>query len=291
MVRYNSFASAGRPAWGRFSGFYVYRRQLAYAGVGLSLFYLANLEKAPVSGRYRFMIVPQWLEMKLGDQSYRSVLREFRGSLLPEFSPETRRVKEVMSRISQVSGLPQDFDWKIHVVGGNFPPNAFVLPGGKVFVFKSMLPLCKDEDGLATVLSHETAHQVCRHSAEKMSQAPFRFLGMLALYAITGYSRFDDMIMQIAFELPSSRSMEREADYVGLMMMARACYNPANATHLWERMVRMERQEGQKVPELISTHPASERRIKDIQSHVPEAEQLRQDTCHQADNFWNSGLW
>lgn len=291
MVRYNAFQSAGKASWGRFSGLYYYRKQLAYAGVGIGIFYVANLEQAPVTGRYRFMIVPRWLEMKVGEQAYAQTMGQFRPNILPDYHPEARKIKSIMKRIIAVADLPSDIQWKIHVVRGNFPPNAFVLPGGKVFVFESILPICKDDDGLATVLSHETAHQVCRHTAESMSKAPLRWIAAIGLFALTGYGRLDDMFLNVVFELPASRTMEREADYVGVMMMAKACFEPANAVKLWQRMMDMERKDSQYVPELLSTHPASAKRIEDIQKHIPEAELIKQDTCGMASQFFGSNLF
>lgn len=284
-MRYNSFKNAGNARWGRFSALYVYRKQLMWGAAGLTVFYGANLEQAPVSHRLRFMIVPRWLELKIGEQAYQQTMGQLKPYLLPESHPKTRRVKEVMNRLINVADLPKDLQWQVHVVQGPFPPNAFVLPGGKVFVFDSILPVCRDNDGLATILSHETAHQVCRHSAESMSKTPWKILASVVLFALTGYGRLDDILIQLALELPSSRQMETEADHVGVMMMAKACFKPSSALSVWERMVAMEKHQGGSVPELLSTHPASEHRIRNIQKLLPEAETLKENICGQMQAF------
>lgn len=288
-MRYNSFKSAGNVHWGRFSALYVYRRQLMWGAAGLSVFYGANLEQAPVSHRLRFMIVPRWLEMHVGEQAYNQTMGQFKANLLPDSHPKTRRVKEVMDRLVKVADLPEDLQWQVHVVQGPFPPNAFVLPGGKVFVFDSILPICRDNDGLATILSHETAHQVCRHSAESMSKTPLKILAGVILFALTGYGRLDDILIELALELPSSRQMETEADHVGVMMMAKACFEPSSALGVWQRMVDMEKQRGVSVPELLSTHPASAHRIQNIKKLIPEAETIKEDNCGQMQAF--KAIW
>jgi Zn-dependent protease with chaperone function len=186
-----------------------------------------------------------------------------------------------MKRIIAVSGI-NDVEWEIHVIDDpRAPPNAFVLPGGKVFVFRSILPICGNDDGLATVLAHETAHQVNRHTAENLSKAPFYMLLSLFMYTITGSDSLNRLLMNGLLQLPASRAMEREADYVGLIMMARACFNPSEAVHVWERMTQYEQRAagrlgGGSIPEFFSTHPSSPHRIELIRSWEPEASMERE---------------
>lgn len=276
---YNSFGrrtvSASLPQL-----LFAYRRQLTYAGAGLGLFYVANLEQVKQSGRYRFMIVPRWLELKMGQFANAQVMAQYGRMLLPSGYRDVSRVNSVMDRIIRVSQLDVgQTQWAVHVIDGNFPPNAFVLPGGKVFVFRSMLQMCRTDDELAAVLSHETAHQVCRHTAESLSRAPFRLGLAVLLQLVLGPSRLDDLLYTVAFELPASRQMEREADEVGLKMMARACFNPEGAVQLWQRMVQFEARQGGNVPQFLSTHPASQSRVEDMRQRLPEAQQIRSEHC------------
>ena len=119
-------------------------------------FYIYNLETVPVSGRRRFNCISAKRETDMAQQLYGQVMQEFGSRVLPAWHPNSKLVNKVMNRLIPASGL-EDQAWEVHVV--NDPQmNAFVLPGGKVFVFSGILPICNGEDGLATVLGHEIAH-------------------------------------------------------------------------------------------------------------------------------------
>jgi len=160
-----------------------------------------------------------------------------------------------------VSGL-DDVDWEVFVINDDSIKNAFVIPGGKVFVFSGMLPICGDEDGLAAVMSHEIAHSVARHSAERMSKS---ILVIAALFivalSIGDPGPLGRILMDLLYLRPGSRKQEAEADYIGLMMMAQACYNPGKAVNLWERM---EKAQEFAPPQFLSTHPSNSSRIENI---------------------------
>jgi predicted Zn-dependent protease len=139
--------------------------------------------------------------------------------------------------------------------------NAFVIPGGKVFVYSGILPIAKNDDGLAAILGHEIAHNLARHAAESMSSlvmlAPIRWA--LIFLDSTGYTMglgrlLGDIAMDLGLMRPASRKQESEADYIGLMMMAKSCYDPSEAVKVWERMEQAQRDEG--IPQWLSTHPS-----------------------------------
>lgn len=184
--------SNARPQYKRFSspsggltGF-LYRwaaRPTFYRDVGLLSagaggFYLYNLEEVPVSGRRRFNIIPAQLEEALGQSSVEQVRQQYRGRILPESDGRVQLVKRVLERLlpyAEGEGL-QGLDWEVAVIESP-EQNAFVAPGGKVFVFTGMLPLCRDEDGVAAVLGHEIAHVVAHHTAFVLPLSfPFRDL-------------------------------------------------------------------------------------------------------------------
>ncbi|KAK9476736.1 peptidase family M48-domain-containing protein [Lipomyces japonicus] len=237
-------------------------------------FYVWNLDEVPISHRWRFMIMPQSWENKLGEYQYRQLLHEFKNSLLPDHDSRVVHVKNVMHRLIAVSGLPE-LDWQIHVVSDpRQPPNAFVLPSGKVFVFASILPIAQNENGLATVLAHETAHQVARHSGEKLSKSPIYSLISLAVYLATGSARAIDLMVNLLFEMPASRAMESEADHIGLIMMSQACFQPDEAVRFWHRMEQASKRM-MKPMEFLSTHPSDETRVTQIQDWLPEAQSAR----------------
>lgn len=138
--------------------------------------------------------------------------------------------------------------------------NAFVLPGGKVFVYSGIFPVCKTSDGLAAVMGHEIAHNMAQHSAEKMSQMVLLqpIIWGLMYLDYTGVTmglgrHLGTMMLDLGIMRVSSREQESEADHIGLMLMAAACYDPKAAIGLWERMERLNKE---MPPEWLSTHPS-----------------------------------
>ncbi|KAK0263025.1 hypothetical protein LTS09_003002 [Friedmanniomyces endolithicus] len=237
--------------------------------------YILCLEPVPVSGRYRFRIVPYSSEASQGAQMYRQTMQEFGGKLMGPDSREHKMVQRVMDRLIPHSGLEGEA-WEVHVIDDPMQ-NAFVIPGGKVFVFRGILDVAQGDDGLAAVLGHEIAHNVAHHAAERMSQG-LPVMAVLLLLSVLGLDPgFGNMALNLAFTLPGSRKQEEEADYIGLMMMSESCYNPRAAMGLWSRM---EQEEKQAPPQFLSTHPSSHNRLGLIQGWMPKAEQkLEASNC------------
>ncbi|KAK9457031.1 peptidase family M48-domain-containing protein [Dipodascopsis uninucleata] len=254
--------------------------------IGGGILYVTHLEVTPISGRRRFMLFGPKIEQIMGDQQYRQLLQEYQGAILPDNHPTSQRVVNVMRRLIKVSNLP-NLDWKIHVINDpRQPPNAFVLPGGKVFVFSSILNICQNDDGLATVLAHETAHQVARHSGEKLSKTPFYMAISLLFWAATGSTYLVNTVVDLLLEMPSSRSMESEADYIGLIMMSEACFDPEEAVRFWGRMEKASRFEPF---QFMSTHPSNVTRINQIKEWMPQALRAREmASCHELGGFLES---
>lgn len=253
---------------------------------------MANLEPAPVSGRRRFIWISEGLEKKIGDYTYKQVLAENRGKLLPSNHPVSQKVTNIFKKILAVSPIDEShLDWKVHIVNDpRAPPNAFVLPGGKVFVFSSILGICGNDDGIATVLSHEFAHQLARHTGENLSKTPIYGILGLIMYSLTGADLFNSLLINAVFKMPASREMESEADYIGLMLMSEACFDPREASKLWERMSNWEKRSGVSQPEFLSTHPGTERRISNMQQWLPEAEEKRERShCNDFTSFYDFG--
>jgi metalloendopeptidase OMA1, mitochondrial len=199
---------------------------------------------------------------------YEQTMQEFGRKLMPSYSKEHRMVERVMERLIPHSGLEGE-QWEVHVIDDPMQ-NAFVIPGGKVFVFRGILDVAKGDDGLAAVLGHEIAHNVAHHAAERMSQAgPILLLVVIAslLGLDAGIGRG---ILDLAFTLPGSRAQEEEADYIGLMMMSESCYDPQAAVGLWSRME--EEEKGRAPPQFLSTHPSSHNRGDKIKGWLPKAE-------------------
>lgn len=202
-------------------------------------------------------------------------------------------VVRVMDRLVPVSGMDGK-RWDIYVVDAPQVPNAAVIParsGGKVIVFSGLFSVARTEDAVAAVLGHEIAHNLARHEAERMSGHVglnlflvgsvflLSWLGPLVLYATAR------PILRLVSGMPMSRAQESEADYIGLMMMAEACYDPRGALDFWHRMDAVSMAEP---PEILSTHPSHRNRMVKIEEWLPEALKKREQsecvgTSHFAD--------
>ena len=246
-----------------------YRNILLVVGVGGGVFYVANLEQVPFTGRRRFNVVSSELEKQISTASYEGILQQYSGKILPPNHPYTEMAARVVERLLPASGLASE-EWRVHVINEPGEVNAFVIPGGKVFVFTGILPIAKDETGLAAVLGHEIAHNVAHHLAERMSTS-----GFIALFAILASVLFDvsggiaQQLMDLVLSLPNSRTQEREADHIGLLIMAESCYDPSSAIDLWTRMDQAQKMAP---PQFLSTHPSNFNRRELIKGWLKDAE-------------------
>jgi predicted Zn-dependent protease len=170
----------------------------------------------------------------------------------------------------------EGYQWEFNLVESK-EVNAWCMPGGKVVVYTGILPVAKDENGLAVVMGHEIAHAVAKHGNERMSQGLLTELGGVALsVALRDKPQQTQRLFMNAFGvgaqvgvlLPFSRTHESEADHLGLIFMAMAGYDPHGAVTFWERMAQ---QGGSKPPEFLSTHPSDQTRINKIKAELPEA--------------------
>lgn len=148
---------------------------------------------------------------------------------------------------------------------GSDEANAFVLPGGKVFVYSGILPITRNQHGLAAVLGHEIAHNLAQHHGERLSARIGSDILLYALIILTapisgsilGTQVLGNWLLDTVFGRPMSRKMESEADYIGLMLMAEACYDPREAVTFWRRMERAHKAKGDaEIAEWLSTHPS-----------------------------------
>ena len=228
---------------------------------GAIAFYLMNIETVPVSGRRRFNCFSEAQVEAASEAQVKRIEWEVErhgGRFLDDYDWRTRMVKKVMARLIPVSGM-QDSDWEVRVIADPHTANAFVLPGGKVFVYSGLIPIARNEDGLAAVLGHEIAHNLAGHVAERMSSQIginvllYSLIFLTGGIAILGTSVIGGTVLDLLFSRPMGRRQESEADYIGLMMMAEACYNPREALSFWERMEKMHTEEP---PEWMSTHPS-----------------------------------
>lgn len=281
-------------------------RKALYIGGGLLGFYLFNLHEAPFTHRLRFIWIPFWIETKIGDYSYRQIMSQYGSMILPHLNPLYGRISSIMNKLlataiannedqTQKRHL-KELHWEINIIqNDSLPPNAFILPNGKIFIFSSILPICENDDGLATVLSHELSHQLAQHSSEQLSSQPFYMFLSAVLYSMTGVSWFNDLLINGLFTMPASREMETEADHIGCEILAKSCFNPDQSVKFWERMGREEQNLTRKMGgsatnsilgQWFSTHPATTKRIHDIEEWLPKLREMRESSgCYDYGKF------
>ena len=171
----------------------------------------------------------------------------------------------------------KDYRWEYKLVDDK-AINAWCMPGGKIVVYSGILPVTKDEAGLATVMGHEVAHALANHGAERMSASQIQSLGAAGVSLATGsqsaqnqqlFQQAYGLTSNIAGMLPFSRSHETEADKIGLTLMAIAGYNPDQSVVFWQRMSAAG---GGSAPmEFLSTHPSDATRIANLKKLIPQA--------------------
>jgi predicted Zn-dependent protease len=235
----------------------------------------------PLTGRKQLNLIPSSELLSMSYQQYDSVKI---GSKLSTNQQQTNMIKQVGARISTAaetflkeSGVQMQFDWEFILIEDDKTPNAWCMPGGKVAFYTGILPYTKNDAGVAVVMGHEVAHALAQHGNERMSQGLLVNLGgatlAMALESKPEMTRnlwlgAFGLGAQVGVLLPYSRKHESEADRIGLIIMAKAGYDPNEAVAFWERMSQAG---GQAPPEFLSTHPANATRIADLKSHLPEA--------------------
>lgn len=237
----------------------------------------------PITGRKKLSLVSDAQVNAMSFQQYDQVINE---SQLSSNSAQVAMIKRVGGRIQKAveehlnsvgqGAMLADFAWEFNLIESD-QVNAWCMPGGKVAFYTGIMPICKDEAGVAVVMGHEVAHAIAGHGAERMSQQAMAQFGQQALAIATAaespeaqalYMTAFGLGAQFGVLLPFSRTHESEADEMGLIFMAMAGYDPREAPKFWERMAAMG---GQKLPEFMSTHPADERRIADLNAQMASA--------------------
>jgi hypothetical protein len=269
---------------------------------GLTYLYVHYLDRVPLTRRQRWIATsPEW-ERQVGDEEYQQLLRQFRGKILPPDHRAAITVQRVGGRIYQAAQAfchdhhvhSQDSDSKKSTISS--PPtftvvqsemaNAFVLPNNHIFVMTGLFKYARNEEELASVLGHEMAHNLARHMGEKVS-------GNLVVQVLARLSLLVDpsgSLMMIFLpaanllrELPHSRTQELEADHIGMHLAAQACYDPAAAKRVFQRMKEDSANQGGNPPEFLSTHPSHDSRLDMMDDWLPEARRILQrdggETC------------
>lgn len=236
----------------------------------------------PITGRKQVLLVSDQEVLTASLTQYRDYMTSAPRSTSTTRSAMVTRVGQKIAAATELylrqSGLESEinnFAWEFNLVNDN-QVNAFCMPGGKIVVYEGLMKLVSSDDELAVVVGHEVAHAVAKHSNERMSQQMLAQYGAQILSA--SVSNKSAHIQELAGQvyglgaqyglmLPFSRKHETEADYMGLILMTIAGYNPDVAIGFWQKMSASS---GGSVPEFMSTHPSDERRIKDINKALQE---------------------
>lgn len=241
--------------------------------------------KVPVTGRKQINLVPDSEMNAMGLTSYKEFLTENKAKVVTSgaqyelVNKVGRRIATAVEQYLKDNGMESsisNFNWEFNVVNDK-TVNAWCMPGGKVVVYTGLLPVTRDEAGLAVVMGHEIAHAVAKHGSERMSQGMLQEMGATVLsQALATKSELTKGLFMTAYGagsnvlgiLPFSRLHESEADKLGLIFMAMAGYNPETAISFWERMAAAA---SGSTPEFLSTHPSDDTRIRQIKEYLPTA--------------------
>lgn len=240
----------------------------------------------PVTGRSQFKLVSEQELQAMANTQYRQFLSENR-TVSPSADRDAEMVRRVGQRLANavtqyyrsqnLNEVLDGYKWEFNLVN-NKEANAWAMPGGKVVVYTGLLPITQNEAALANVLGHEISHAIFQHGNERMSQGLAQQMGGVALSVAVANqpAQTQNLFLQaygigsqVGVMLPFSRKQELEADRYGMRWSAMAGYNPREAINLWQRMAAQAN--GQRPPEFLSTHPAEERRIQQLQQYLPEA--------------------
>jgi metalloendopeptidase OMA1, mitochondrial len=237
-------------------------------------FIFSGCTTVPYTDRNQLILVSQNSENRIGKNEYTQFLNRSEVSFNRQYVDEVNRVGK---RIA-IAADKKDYEWKFAVVDSN-EVNAFCLPGGKIVVYTGLFKYIKSDSDIATVFGHEVGHAIARHTGEAISRAYIESslsIGINITLAVLGlpgiFGAAYGAATQLGIELPYSRSQEYEADYIGLMLMAKAGYDPKKAIIFWEEFSK-ESQYGS-VQEFFSTHPMGSKRVSDLKDALPAAEKL-----------------
>ncbi len=228
--------------------------------------------KTPITNRSQLILMSESQELALGAQSYNEVLKK---TEVITGTQDANRVKRIGYNIARVVNK-NEYKWEFNLVK-NDAKNAFCLPGGKVVVYTGILDVAKNDDQLATVMSHEIAHALARHGAERVTSGRLAQSAQLIGNIIVGskapqlsqaFNLAYGLGAQYGVLMPYGRMQESEADEIGIYLMHQAGYDINEALNFWKNM-----SEGKKEgSEFFSTHPNSSTRISDIKKIIKKIE-------------------
>lgn len=253
---------------------------------GIMLIVLSGMfcSTAPITGRKQVLLVPDSQMLTMSNEQYAEFMKTHR---LSSNTRQVEMIRAVGHRLQAAvekfltengrGNLTKDYKWEFNLIESD-EVNAWAMPGGKIVFYTGILPVTKDESGVAVVMGHEIAHVIAQHGNERVSQGLLAQFGGEALsVAFKNKPKETQQLWMSAFGLgaqyglllPYSRTHEKEADRIGMIIMALAGYDPSTAVVFWERMSQMNT--GAKIPEFLSTHPSDSTRVSLLKEILPEA--------------------
>ena len=261
------------------------RKFLELIGCSCCGYFLSSCGTVPITERRQLTLYPESVINRQAAKAYENFKKKSKSKLITS-GKDFDNVVKIGERIENAvtaffqsknpTDPTQNFDWEYILVDNKKIKNAWCMPGGKIAVFSGILDVAKNNDGLATIMGHEIAHAVAKHSVERMSQAMAVNVGTQVADIFLGgtinrtrntVGRATGMdIFQLGIMNPFGRKQETEADYLGLIFSSLSGFNIKESTKLWERMKTANK--GKEPPQFLSTHPSSTKRIENLQGWI-----------------------
>jgi len=255
------------------------RKFLNYIGCGCGGLMINACSTTPITERRQLKIIPEYKLNAQAAQIYEKVKEKEKMSddikSLNEIKDIGKRMEESISEYFNRTGINDptvNFNWEYILIDNKKMKNAWCMPGGKIAVYTGILDVTKNTNGLASVMGHEIAHAVAKHSVERASRSVLLNTGTQLIDIFTGgkLSQVNrvtgintvGLLSQIGIMNPFSRTQESEADYLGMIFASLSGFDIRETKKLWVRMKKANK--GKEPPQFMSTHPSSSKRIKDL---------------------------
>ena len=255
------------------------RKFLSYVGCGCCGFILNSCSTAPITERRQLKIIP---ESKLNAHAAAIFEKVKEREKMSDDNDSLNEIKKIGKKMensiseyfnqAKLEDPTVNFDWEYILIDNKKIRNAWCMPGGKIAVYTGILDVTKNTNGLASVMGHEIAHAVAKHSVERASRGVILNTSTQLIDIFTGgklsqVNRVTGMntvglLSQLGIMNPFNRKQESEADYLGMIFSSLSGYDIRETPKIWERMKEFNK--GKSPPEFMSTHPSAENRIRKI---------------------------
>lgn len=253
------------------------------AGAAVLTYYFTSTEPVPLVGRQHFVAVSREREIWLGRRMMEAIRKSAGNTVLHPDSRVARLVTNIGNELAAVADMQDTMEWEFTVIDDD-ECNAYCLPGGKVVVHTGLIRALEEDtisgdhivDKLAVVMSHEMSHAIARHHVEQWSRLILLCIPIGII--IMGTSPALPWVYKYFMDLPYSRMLEREADFIGMMLMAGSCYDITLPSRFWAFSSQV-LNENRPIDDYLSTHPSNETRSADCENWLPQAHSVRNSMC------------